>query len=73
MQHLCKYLDETDARVSAELISEKLLEATTLSPEEAAAWAERVQGVAGDWAAEMDLTGRPGTQLLEAYRASASQ
>lgn len=73
MRHLCKYLDDTDARISAELISEGLLEATTLTAEQDATWSARVNGVAGDWAAEMDSTGRPGTQLLEAYRAASTQ
>jgi len=47
-------------------VDEGLLEVTTLSPEQEAAWAERIATVGVEWANEMNSTGRPGTELLEA-------
>lgn len=73
MDHLCKYLDDTDVQVTKELIDEGLLTVHALSPEENKVWADRIQNVADDWAKEMDSTGRPGTALLEAYRAAPAQ
>lgn len=67
-EHLCQYLDDTDARVTQELVDEGLLEITTLPAEEGERWAELVAPVADEWATEMDSTGRPGTALLQAYR-----
>jgi len=70
MAHLCKYLDDTDARVSDEMVAEGLLTVNKLSPEDNQVWAERVHNVGAEWAKEMDSTGRPGTALLETYRAA---
>lgn len=71
MQSLCQYLDDTDARVTQELLDEGLLTITDLSDEDTAVWNDRVSGVAEEWAAEMESTGRPGTELLEAFQAAA--
>lgn len=73
MQSLCTYLDETDARVTQELLDEGLLTVTDLSDEDTALWNERVSGVAEEWAAEMESTGRPGNQLLEAFQAAKAE
>lgn len=73
MASLCQHLDEDDARVTKELVDEGLLEVTRLSPEQEAAWAERIATVGDEWAKEMNSTGRPGTELLEAYRALPTQ
>ena len=45
-KHICKYLDEADARVTAELVKEGLLQVTKLPDAELANWNARVAPVA---------------------------
>mgnify|MGYP000857560920 CR=1 FL=1 len=71
-EHLCQYLDDTDARVAKELVDEGNLEVTHLTDAEAAVWAERIKTVPEEWAEEMDSTGRPGAAVLEAFREAAA-
>lgn len=68
---LCGYLDEVHATEEKWLVENGKLTLHQLSPDEQALWAEKVSSVATEWAADMDSTGRPGTQLLEAYKAAA--
>lgn len=72
-QHLCSYLDKLDADVTEQMVSEGELEIVTLSDEEAARWAEALSGVGDDWVAEIESTGRPGREVLDAYRAAPAQ
>ncbi len=72
-KHVCKYLDDADARVTGELVKDGLLQVTKLSDAEIANWTARVAPVADEWAKEMDSTGRPGTALLKAFREAKAQ
>ncbi len=40
-----------------------------LSPEARSAWANSMPDIAGEWAADLDAAGRPGTAMLHAYMA----
>lgn len=42
---------------------------TVMSDEERAAWAESMPDIAGEWAANLDANGEPGSEMLAAYLA----
>jgi TRAP-type C4-dicarboxylate transport system substrate-binding protein len=69
-KHFCTFTDEQEKRVVAELVAAGSLELVPLSDEEKARWRDTLAAVADAWAGKMDSTGRPGTQILEAYRAA---
>ena len=71
--HMCEYLQAADENGEKELVAEGKLEVHPLSEEEAARWNEMLIPVAEQWAEEMDRSGRPGTDILEAYRAVAEE
>jgi TRAP-type C4-dicarboxylate transport system substrate-binding protein len=66
-EHVCNYLDDIDKTEEAWLVENGKLELHELSTEEATLWKETVSSVTATWAEEMNSTGRPGTELLEAY------
>ncbi len=68
--NLCQWLDAEEARARDELVAEKGLTVTTLTPDQAAVWQDKVAHVADDWAAELDGLGRPGTAILDAFRSA---
>lgn len=65
---LCEYLDAQEIAVVDDLVAAGSLEVVDLPPAEKERWAERVATVGEDWANELDSTGRPGTDILNAYR-----
>jgi TRAP-type C4-dicarboxylate transport system substrate-binding protein len=68
-KHLCEFLDRGDAEETKWLIKEQQFTATKLPVEENARWTEKVSQIADEWAKDMDSTGRPGSALLNAFRA----
>lgn len=68
-QHMCEYLDRLNDDEEKWLVENGKLEIHQLSDDEAALWSETIVPVAEEWATDMDSTGRPGTELLQAYRA----
>lgn len=71
-QHMCEYLDRSGAEEEKWLVENGKLTLHHLSDEEAAKWAETIAPVAQKWAEDMNSTGRPGTEVLEAYSAVAA-
>lgn len=71
-QHVCSYQDADEAAIRDRLVAEGGLTVTTLSEADRALWDERVSKVAATWAARLDQQGRPGTEILEAYRSSGA-
>jgi TRAP-type C4-dicarboxylate transport system substrate-binding protein len=67
-QQLCEYLDTQETTVVEELVAAGTLEVVDLPPAEEERWAEKIATVGEDWAKELDSTGRPGTDTLNAYR-----
>lgn len=68
-ERVCKWLDDGDAESTQDLVDTADFEVTYLSDEELARWNEAVASVSTDWAAEMDASGRPGTEILQAFQA----
>lgn len=67
-QHFCEHLDRLDVSEKAALEETKLIQYVKLSPEEAAAWNDRLMPVQLDWAKTLDQSGRPGSEILQAYK-----
>lgn len=72
-KHLCEYLDAKDVSEVAWLVKEAGFTVTKLSPKEMARWNERLAPVGNDWAKEMASSGRPGSDILRAFREAPSQ
>lgn len=68
-ERICKSLDDGDAEATKDLVDNAGFEVTYLSDAEQARWSEAVAVVAEEWASEMDASGRPGSEILKAYRA----
>ncbi|MDR5654820.1 TRAP transporter substrate-binding protein DctP [Ruixingdingia sedimenti] len=69
---LCQWLDNFDRESRELLVRDHGVVSTTLPPADQAAWLDRIEGVAADWAAQMDATGRKGTEVLEAWKAAGT-
>lgn len=67
----CSWQDEQEAAATKRLVEEKGWEIAALSPEQVTLWQERIATVNEDWAKELDGAGRPGTEVLNAFRAAA--
>lgn len=67
----CSWQDEQEATATKRLVEEKGWEIAELSPEQVTLWTERIATVNEDWAKELDGAGRPGTEVLNAFRAAA--
>lgn len=68
-KELCVWLD-ADMQATRDRLTAEGFTVTTLSDNQAALWKETVAKVGEDWAAEMDANRKPGTELLEAMRAT---
>lgn len=71
-QHVCEYLDRIDREEETWLVDNGKLTLHALSDDEAAKWAETVAPVVGEWEADMNSKGRPGTKVLDAFKAAAA-
>lgn len=69
-RNMCEWLDEEEARVREQLAGEYGMQITTVEGDALTEWTTAVEGVASDWAAELDALGRPGTAMLDAFRAA---
>lgn len=65
--HLCKYMDDEDARARDEMVAAGL-QPFTPEGDEAKRWTEILDSVAEEWATETDARNMPGTELLQAMR-----
>lgn len=72
-KNLCEYQDNNENPLRDQFVAEKGLKVTTLSDEQIALWQEAMAGVGTAWAARMDGSGRPGTEVLEAFRAAPTE
>jgi TRAP-type C4-dicarboxylate transport system substrate-binding protein len=70
--YLCGWLEAEETRVRDYMKKEVGYKGTTIEGDELKKWQERTDTVSTEWATEMDGQGRPGTQLLEAFRKNAS-
>lgn len=70
-QHLCTWLDADLEKTRSRFETEHGHVVTTLSPEQQALWAERLDTVADAWVTEMDAAGKDGTGVLAAMRSAA--
>lgn len=70
-KHLCSYLDALDLEVEEKMLAAGELEVTELTSEESERWAEAVKSVADLWVEELAGTGRPGSEILQAYKAAS--
>lgn len=70
---ICGWVDERNASEIALLTKDFGFESTELPPEEKARWEAAIASVATEWAADMDASGRPGTQTLETFKALAGK
>ncbi len=66
-RHLCEYQDAQEAKASKDLVEKNGWKMSNLSPEQVKLWGARVAEANKAWAAELDASGRKGTQLLEAF------
>jgi TRAP-type C4-dicarboxylate transport system substrate-binding protein len=69
-KNLCAYMDQREAEVSKALVEKNGWSIVKLSPEQVSLWQERIGEVNKSWAAELDASGRPGTAVLEAFKAA---
>lgn len=67
-ESMCQWMDAENDKVQKSIVAEHGHVITKLNPEERARWAEKLHGIAEEWAADMDKTGRPGSEVLRAYR-----
>ncbi|MFT3973775.1 MAG: TRAP transporter substrate-binding protein DctP [Amaricoccus sp.] len=72
-KHLCAFLDEKQKTVREELVAAGKMEITIMPPEEVERWNAIGLPVQDEWAEILNGTGRPGTEVLEAYRAASKQ
>ena len=69
----CSYLDTSDAEQRAQVAAIEGYTVVTLEPEAFAEFSTALSSVAETWAANLDAAGRAGTEVLNAYRATAGQ
>ncbi|HRY23632.1 MAG TPA: TRAP transporter substrate-binding protein DctP [Geminicoccaceae bacterium] len=69
---VCEYQDADEAAIRERYVAEKGLTVVSFPESDTAAWNERMAGVAAAWAKRLDENGRPGTEILEAYRTSGA-
>lgn len=71
-QNLCAYQDREEDKIRDGYVQAGTLAVNALTPEEAARWNALTAGVAADWAARLDQSGRPGTEVLKAFEAAGA-
>lgn len=71
-QNLCAYQDREEDNIRDGYVQAGTLAVNLLSPEESARWNELTSQVAADWAARLDQSGRPGTEVLKAFEAAGA-
>lgn len=69
-EHLCQYQDGLEARDRQAALDGGKVRITTASAEDLAEWAKKFDEDARVWAEGMQAQGRPGTEILDAYRAA---
>ncbi|MCO5066842.1 MAG: TRAP transporter substrate-binding protein DctP [Rhizobiaceae bacterium] len=72
-QNICDFLTKEDKEITEALVKENGLSQQKLSEDELAKWHSLLAPIAEEWATEMNATGRPGTEILDAFKASASR
>ncbi|WP_416400602.1 TRAP transporter substrate-binding protein DctP [Alicycliphilus denitrificans] len=65
---MCKGQDDGEAALREEFIQKNNWKITTLTPEQAAQWNDKVKSVTADWVAEMDRARKPGAAVLKAFQ-----
>ncbi|RQP04113.1 MAG: hypothetical protein D1H97_19735 [Paracoccus sp. BP8] len=68
--HLCRYQDELEAKDRQTALDGGKVKITTASEADLAEWAKKFDEDARMWAEGMQAQGRPGAEILEAYRAA---
>lgn len=71
--HLCEYLDEQTRSIREMLVTERGWEVTTLGADQADIWNSRLETVFEKWVEDVDSTGRPGTEALDAFIKTAAE
>lgn len=69
---LCADLEKLDGTIVDELVAVKKLTVTVASAEERGRRTEKLSLVSDYWAKQLDDTRRPGTKILEAFRAASA-
>jgi len=69
-KHLCEYQDAQEAQVSKDLVEKNGWKIDRLSPEQVKIWENRLSETTKAWAAELDASGRPGSAILQAFKAA---
>ncbi|WP_417210517.1 TRAP transporter substrate-binding protein DctP [Antarctobacter sp.] len=69
-ENLCTWLDDNVAATRAKMTGDFGIELIDLSPEDAAAWYEKVAGVADNWVARMGTLGLDGAAVIAAFDAA---
>lgn len=69
-KHLCEYQDAQEAQVSKDLVEKNGWTIVDLPPEQVKLWGDRVAETTTSWATELDASGRPGSEILEAFKAA---
>lgn len=72
-RHFCQWYDEAVAQAEKDLTEQGKLTITAVTPEENARWDAALAGAAQSWAADMDKSGRRGTEVLNAYLAAPAE
>jgi TRAP-type C4-dicarboxylate transport system substrate-binding protein len=67
-KYLCGWLDKSDDDETAWLVKEQNFTVSKLTTAENDRWTQRLLTVGGDWAKEVDATGRPGSTMLKAFK-----
>lgn len=69
-EHLCRYQDALEAKDREDATQGGNVAITAADEADLAAWEEKFAEVATQWAEGMDRQGRPGSAILEAFRAA---
>lgn len=71
-QQLCTYADNRLEEQLNWLVDKRGLVVNELDDDELRRWENRLSGIEDEWAKEMDSSGRPGSKILEAFKAGSN-